>query len=250
MQRSFLPPSSTLLGAVIVLAPLAAYCLIIARINRRARPLLVTGTRDCAGLILALAGVVFYLGPGLLTDFRFRPRDVWLYNHYSSLRGFPAEKAHEGWLLGWTVVCLAYVAAVVGGALLLLWRRQRTTSVYNVEPGAFDVALLRALGDLGLAWTRDENQIRVVGGGAPDGLTAVVEVAPWPAMRHVTLRWSADACRVQPLVEARLAQALGQVWTRTNPAGRWLMVASAGLFVLLFGLTVLYQAARFFEGLW
>jgi hypothetical protein len=82
------------------------------------------------------------------------------------------------------------------------------------------------------------------------GPVGLVEVKPWRGLRHVTLHWSPEAEPWRGRVEAELACALEEVWTRANPAGTWLMAVSAVLFVGLFFLTVLFQIARLLGDGW
>lgn len=169
-----------LLSALIFLFPLGIYCLILGRVNRRRHPVMVSGLQDCAGLLLALSGFFFFVGPSILTGFNYRPRDIWLYNHYGSLAGL----GHHWWWVWATFGWFAYAAAVAGGASLLLWRRRRATAIYNVEPDALDHALARVLTDLGLEWARSSRQFyvgfRSALGGARHG------ALPAPHGSHLT----------------------------------------------------------------
>jgi hypothetical protein len=244
---------------MVVLFPLGIYCLIIGRINRRRRPVLVSGIRDCAGMLLGLSGFLFFLWPSLITGFNYSPRDIWLYNHYSSLRSL----GHEWWWTWWLSQWLVYLVVVFGGSFLLLWRRRNVTVVYNVAPALLDGLLDRVLDRLDLPWMRSQRHILIgdwslpaqeADKDPPNGPSerfargrdyrTVLEVNPWPAFRHVTLHWSTEAGHLRPAVDAALRRALAQVRTPENPAGHWLMAVCACLFTLLFVLTVLFQISR------
>jgi hypothetical protein len=145
-----LPPLSSLLNSLVALFPIGIYCLVLARINRRPHPLLVPGVHDAAGLLLALSGVLFFVCPSILTGFNYRPRDIWLYDHFSSLRALG-----DHWLWVWHLsLWLLYGFAVLGGSFLLMRSRRLTTAVYNVEPAALEETLGRVLDRLGLEWSR------------------------------------------------------------------------------------------------
>jgi hypothetical protein len=276
-----IPPTLNLLCGLVVLFPIGTYVLVIARLNRRSRPVLVSGVRDSAGLLLALSGFLFFLWPSLITGFNYWPRDIWLYNHYSSLKGL----GHQWWWVWWGFLWLVYLVVVFGGSFLLMWSRRGVTVIYNVEPAVLNSVLERILDRLGPPWTRSQQRILIghrslftrelhrepvpagplpvsdglaaqeadrfaaavqvtASSAAPEDWREVLEVNPWPALRHVTLHWSSEADNLRYAVDAALRRALAQVRTPENPAGHWLMAASACLFTLLFILTVLFQISR------
>jgi hypothetical protein len=144
-----------LLGSLVVLFPIAIYCLLLARINRRTRPLIVPGIWDSAGLILALSGVLFFLGPSVLTGFNYRFRDIWLFNRYSS----PGGLGPDWRWLWWAFIWLSYAVVVLGGCAWMMWRRRTVTCIYNVEPEVVDEILARILDRLGLEWVRNADRI-------------------------------------------------------------------------------------------
>jgi hypothetical protein len=223
----------------------------------------------------------------MITGFNYWPRDIWLYNHYSSLRGM----GHAWWWVWWGFLWLVYGVVVGGGSLLLLWSRRRVIVVYNVESAVVDLLLERILNRLGLPWTRTQQRILIgyrslfakepvrervpaghlPGDADPAALEAngfaptdepveppaalrhcrgVLEVNPWPALHHVTLHWSNEAPDLRRAVNTALARTLPQVRTPEHRAGHWLMAVSACLFTLLFVLTVLFQIARLRAGAW
>jgi hypothetical protein len=286
-----LPPLSSLLSGLVMLFPIGIYCLVLARLNRRPHPFLVTGIHDAAGLLLALSGVLFFIGPSMLTGFNYRPRDIWLYNHYSALKGL----GRQWWWVGQLSLWLLYGVVVLGGCYFFLRTRRRVTAVYNVEASALEVVLAGVLDRLGLEWSQAGNRIffrarpafpetarrepvpaphsvdrsaptlipngraRVPRPASPGegqaalacwGPVGLLELNHWPRLRHVTLHWSPEAEPWRGCVEAELAFALEEVWTRANPAGTWLMAVSAVLFVGLFFLTVLFQVARLLGDGW
>jgi hypothetical protein len=237
-----IPPIPNLVCSLVVLGPLGAYCLIIARINRRPHPLLVTGVKDCAGMLLAASGFLLFALPGTLTGFNYRPRDIWLYVHYGDFQGL----GHQWWLVWWTFLWFLYLIVVVGGSCLLVWHRRTVTAIYNIEPSDLDDILERVLVRLGMEWVRAGKRIYF---GPSNALSAAyVEINSWPALRHVTLHWSSGAHFARKVSEEELSRTLSTVRMPQNPAGNWLMTASAFLFTLMFVLTVLLQIERMRQG--
>jgi hypothetical protein len=71
-------------------------------------------------------------------------------------------------------------------------------------------------------------------------LRTVVELDPFPAMHHVTLRWLAGGGALRKEVEATLAKVLAEGESTYNPAAVWLMsVATVLLSTVTFGLLML-----------
>ncbi|HEV3257840.1 MAG TPA: hypothetical protein VG013_13220 [Gemmataceae bacterium] len=72
-----------------------------------------------------------------------------------------------------------------------------------------------------------------VSAGQTSGQRLLLELDPFPAMRHVSLCWAEDAWPARPEIEAELRKALGMVPTRHNPAGVWLGSFATCLFILM-----------------
>jgi hypothetical protein len=242
------------LGAILLLAPVAVYFLVLARINMRARPTVLSGPVDAALLLLACSGVFLYLGPGLLTDFHFSQRDVWLVNHYSAVRGMPLVEGRKWWAIWWVGLCLAYALALALGGAIVLWLRRRVTSIYNIELDTLELALKGSFEREKLGWTRQDDGFALAPDHGPPPVAktsnwASVHWREWDSMRHISLVWTGPM-PVKRSIERRLRTVFAGVATRENAVGVWLMAATAVLFVALFVLTVLYQAARLVEGKW
>ncbi len=144
----------TPLACLAFLLPPAVYCLILARWNRARRPVLVPGPWDFAGVLFAISGFVLFGGPCLLTGLGYGRRDLWL-----QLRARLVGGHGDQWWYLWLCLWACYFALVLGGSVLLLWRRRNVLSVYNVEPAVLDQALAGVLDKLGLAWTRARGRI-------------------------------------------------------------------------------------------
>jgi hypothetical protein len=148
--------SILLFGATAIFFPLGLYCFFLARVNRRACPLMVFGVWDFAGTLFAVSGFLLFLGPSFLTGFTYQWRELWLQLNYRSLRGL-GESWSSRWLMYWYV----YFGLVIAGSGLLLWQRRLVTAVYNIDPPVLDGALARVLDSLGLQWTRAGNRVLV-----------------------------------------------------------------------------------------
>src|SRR4051794_21437815 len=102
------------------LFPVGFYCLVLATINRRRRPLLVSGAWDTVGLLFALSGFFLITVPMLLSEFFVRAAAAELPDQPSNL-----------WAEQWLVDAAYFVVLVVGSALLIFWRGNLTL-IYNV----------------------------------------------------------------------------------------------------------------------
>jgi hypothetical protein len=148
--------TTVLVCCLVTLFPLGLYCILLARLNQRPYPIFVPGLLDAAALLFALAGVLLFVGPGLLTGFSFRLRDVWLMVHYRGLKGL-GDPAWRAWMFMWYL----YFAVVGIGSLILLWSRRRVTSVYNVALADLDEALAEVLDRNDLDWTRAGKLVQI-----------------------------------------------------------------------------------------
>jgi hypothetical protein len=246
-----------LLLVLVFLVPIAAYCLILATINRRLHPVMVAGAWDAAGLLCAASGGLIFVGPAIIAVFYRR-----------SVSEVPAEGASmpsfaelfTQWWLAW----LIYLVVVIGGAILLLWLRRRKTMIYNVVPEDFDRLLVQLLDRLGLEWNRLGNRVFIAAGReaaravgveyreayAADALVAaeivpmaapprpageaVVDLEPFHTMCHVTLHWRRHSGLVREEVEAELDRALAHLPAPEHPTAGWLMGVAAFLLALIF----------------
>jgi hypothetical protein len=249
--------------AVCVLLPLAVYIFILAQLNRRPHPVMVSGAWDFAGVLFALSGFLLLGGPFIMASLNQDWREFWIRSPLRSLQGL----SEQWWYLRLTIWGI-YFLAIAGGSIWLLRGRSRTTSIYNVTPEAMDQSLERTLDRLQLAWRRTRGRIDirhpVFAEGEIDSREAnpaksdaslaisgrpavldprlspaasprsydpadsrtVVEIDPFPAMHHITLYWPDGGGALRKEVEAELAKTLVAVETPPNPAVIWLMSAA------------------------
>ena len=246
------------------LLPFSVYLLVVGMINRRPHPILVPGTWDFVGLVFAASGFLLVGGPAVLSSGSEGWRMFWLFGSRDALRAADGSQAL------WPVLAAVYFALVVGGVTILLFRRRALTAVYNVEPDAFEKALARVFGTLRLNPVRSGNlfvfssvnrlqpeaAVEAIQADSPASTVeksravnvprlaqgAVLEVDPFPALRHVTLRWEPAASPLRRVVESELSRALVETRVPDHPVGDWLVLVAMALiaFNLLatFGLTI------------
>lgn len=210
-----------------MLLPLSAYLLALGLVHRRREPLVVPGVLDGLGLVFGLSGFFLFCGPLILRRVGDRLMLDWLATSNAGVLG-PAQVER---LLG-----LLYVVAVACLVAYLFARQRHLTGVYNAEPEQVEAALDAAFDRLGLSPVRSG---RLLYFPRPDGpadgeVAAVLEVEPFAAFRHVTLRWDPAASPLRDRVEAELVEALADEATEPGDVGYWLLLAG----VFLFGLAM------------
>ena len=139
------------------LFPLALYLLVLGHINRRRRPLLVSGTWDLIGLLAASSGLLLVGGPALLSSLNDRWRLFWLLGE----GGTPALSGP------WVLLSLLYLSAVVLGVVCALVRHRRLTSIYNATQATVERILGEVCEGLGLDPVRSGN-VHVFGLSLPE----------------------------------------------------------------------------------
>jgi hypothetical protein len=260
---------------VAFLFPLTLYCLTLALINRRPGPTVVPGTWDFAGVVFAASGFLLLGGPSILTGFNERWRLFWLLGRHHALREL-SDQSWYFWLLlslvyyfvvvvgiAWllqrrraltsvynvepevlagtlarVLERLGYCWAQAGSRFFLRAREPASFMPPSLGPAtseAVQASLPPAAED---AETGKQPQ--------PKGMTApeialfedasVVELEPFPLMRHVTLNWEVEDPEARQQIETELSRALAEVRTPENPAGGWFLSLSISGFFLMFGL--------------
>lgn len=249
--------------------PVAVYLLVLAWINRQPRPVVVAGTWDFVGVLLAASGFLFFGGPAVLSTLHERWRRFWLFGE-----GYPAEGL-DSLRQGWALLAALYFLAVIGGAGMVLWRRRAFTAVYNADPRAVEQALVSSCDQLGLnpirsgdlyvfgllldGWTQPrqprhpelqgphgrsgrpgEPSAAMLSGSeaAADldeelvGQRAILELDPFAPMSHVTLRWEPADSPLRRVVEGELRRRLTHVRAPAHEAATWLGLAGSALLLL------------------
>ena len=176
-----------LFGGLAFLFPLAVYFLILALINSRRRPTLMSGPWDFALVLFALSGFILVGGPSILAHFD----RLWHYLVYQArfrtfLRALSLEEAQPGlWI--W----LSYAVLALGGSAFLLWRRRHVSVVYHVSPGLLLRALDQAFERLKLAPVRVAN--RIIFGLRPSQALSLQEAIQTPRQATAPLAFAGAA---------------------------------------------------------
>jgi hypothetical protein len=249
-----------------LLLPLAVYCWVLATINRRDKPTMVSGLWDCVGLLAALSGVLLVVIPILLERF---------FVHLVAELPFSDEDFEPAFarlVRQWWFFWAAYYALVAIGVGLMLWWRRSKTVVYNVDADLFDQALHDALGRLGLAHVRTGDRLVIApkskpteaagAGVAPASpvstllkdstrdLTGELAVEAFAPMCNVSLHWLRGQRPWRTAIEHQLERGLEEARIFDNPAANWFLGTAGLLFSLVFltgtiWLLTVYLSRRF-----
>jgi hypothetical protein len=242
----------------VFLFPIGVYCGVLGMINRRLRPLLLNGSWDFVGVLLASSGFLLVVAPAIISGQYQRNLFEFSFGRPSS----PQQTLEDIWALWWSI-WLLYFFVVLGGAAFLIWLRGRSTVIYNVEAQECERVFLCTLENLGLRATRVGNRYAVSiaratlpGGGAdataisaeplsatprpPTQLLlardeeAIVDMDAWAAMFHVTLNWRVFRQPLRVEVERDLERGLAKLETPENSTASWFLSISTGVFLLIF----------------
>lgn len=217
------------------LLPLACYLLALGLINRRSYPLVVSGVWDFIALLGAVAGFLLLGGPLIIERLAERLVLGWLAHPRTGEETITPVQLKL--LLG-----AIYFVVVAGGTAFLLARQRHFTSIYNVDLEQLEEALEEAFGRRGLQPLRSGRTFFFRAADAVEGAApaAVLELEPFGAFRHVTLRWDPATGPMRVEVEEELARHLADSPTEPGEVSFWLTLA--GLF--LFGLALIGAVAH------
>jgi hypothetical protein len=211
--------------------PLGIYCLILGALNRRERPLLVSGRWDFAGVLFATSGFLLFVGPAVLRSLYERWRFHWLL-------GVTGDADRDGgvgyslWLATWYV----YYVAVIAGSAWMLKRRGEFTAVYNLDRAVLEVALARVLERLGVSWRRAGNHffLKPETLVPPVGDSPALEIETFAALNHATLRWHGVDEPSRQGIERELDQVLAGMPPSGNSVGGWFISLGASILFVAF----------------
>lgn len=265
------------------IVPLAFYCLALSVLNRRRHPVFVPGPWDFAGVLFAASGFLLFGGPAILTGIYEQWRLSWLLGQTQYLQGIGENWSFwiSLWLLYFAVV--AGASAVVlrrrrrqtsiynvettvlaealplvfdrlgleahpsGPRRLLLRFRETTLEGPGSELGPVRIPRgAQAEGAVVLAEHRHPQRIPVTGRGTAISAHpwAELSVESFPTMRHVTLHWQGQDEAIRLEVEIELSKMLARVPSHHNPAARWFLSLSIGLFLGAFLVFLMLVAIR------
>jgi hypothetical protein len=254
-----------LLLLALLLFPIAVYCSVIGMINRRIQPLMVPGTWDFVGVLLATSGFLLFVGPALLSGtFRQALREL----PFTREGGSIGAAVSEIWA-AWWVTWLLYYGFILGGAAVLVWSRRHTTVIYNIDPHVFEMVLSQLTDRLGMPATRLGNRLFLGASGSPLRLNSeeessteimaavpvpanaptppriftqhvIIDMEPMGALRNVSLHWVSASPEARIDLERELDRALTEVVTVDNPVGGWLLGIAGFLFVAIMMLAAVF----------
>lgn len=217
---------------LIFLFPLGVYLLALATINRRERPVLISGTWDAIMLSAGLAGVLLGMGPALLGTF-----------HERGLLPGGGDQADRHFEQIWEMypwVWIAYYVLVVAGQLLMIVSRRDKTVVYNVDADALRDLIVRTFEDKGFRTSLSDELIlfeRISSGDGGQVSAAdrgAVDLESFPGFRHATLHWHTANNRLRRTIENEVNSRLLEALTDRNPAATWLLGVSGLIFGFVF----------------
>jgi hypothetical protein len=208
--------------------PLGIYCLILGLINRRERPLLVSGPWDFAGVLFAVSGFLLFIGPAVLSSLYEHFRLSWVVGQ-AGTEG-PSGVSYYLWVSLWYV----YYIGVVAMALWMLKQRREITALYNVDAATLEVALARVLERLGRGWRRNGNYfiLKPQALAAEPGDASALELESFAVLHHVTLRWHSMDEPSRQAIERELADVLAGMPSTPNPAAGWFFSVGASLMLV------------------
>ena len=215
------------------LLPIGFYCLVLASINRRSRPLLVNGLWDTIGLIFALSGFFLITMPMLLSEFVARAFTL-------------GDSALDAWMQHWILFIGYLLLLFCGCAFVILWRGRKTL-IYNVDVAQFSKALERTLTSVGLTARLDKARLTLVPAvgrestafaetpskpvpAESDTRHAELEIESFASMCHVTMHWEKFTPDVRAQIENELNKSLESSAPLENAAASWFLNISGMIF--------------------
>jgi hypothetical protein len=215
-----------LLIALACVFPLSLYCLFLAMLHQRARPTMIRGAWDMAGVLIALSGFLLVGGTTIIFALHAAVRERWLYvGPIHDLTAFYSRAGRSAFSI-WG----GYSLVLLGGAVYLISSRRPCTVVYHITPAELEMLLIAAAERLGLPAQRQGARWLL---GSPETRKGIIEVDGTAAMRCVALRWKYAAGTLRADVEAEVARDLAVYDAGPSPATTWFMTASASLFAIM-----------------
>jgi hypothetical protein len=237
------------------LVPIGIYCLILASINRRGKPLIVSGLWDAIGLLFAVSGFFLATIPMLLAEFYARTLAENTSDHFLHI-----------WLQHWLLWLVYFLFLLSGAALMLLWRSHKTM-IYNVDPEQLPKALERTFEMVGLAAKRTNRRLLLTPAapGAIQTSTAItqapaaqnrpddtrhaeLEIDTFAPLCHVTLLWDNYAPELRRQVENELVHHLNAAAPLENPVAGWFLNISGMIFGALVMVVLTFVTLVLFSG--
>ena len=256
-------------GCIAFLLPIAVYCLVLALINRRINPLIVSGVWDSIGLLMACSGALLVCGPGIIyvnfnrasmyegVDGGHARQEQQPKDKDAREEAEPAETPANVW---WVLIYVGYNLVVLAGAAMMVLGRRGKTIIYNVDTDLLEQVLARVLEKCSLAHVRIGRKLfigpREVA-PTPEAITTAaipgqkmsgtgnvrmgqVDIEPFPAMCHATLHWQGGSPSLREEIEDELRRNLDECRSLDNPAAGWFLGISSLLFFMIIAVVVFF----------
>jgi hypothetical protein len=258
--------------------PIAVYCTVLGLVNRRMRPLVVSGVWDFLGVLLATSGFLLFLGPALLSGV-----------FQEGLSELPFQPGSSGASIGnlwasWWLFWLLYYLVALGGAAWLLWLRRDTSVIYNIHPQTLDAVLAQLVERLHLQASRRGNRLFLGVSAAPVALTppaevsirsaeavaairdltartnvnpaapppvglideqVIVDVEAFEVLSNATLHWRSASPTARSTLERGLRQVLAETFAPESGVASWLLGIATLLFLVILMLTTVFVLSAF-----
>jgi len=230
---------------LIFLFPLGIYFLILANINRRARPFMIGGCWDAVMLSFGLSGILLWVGPTILGAFYER-----------GLIPGSADQPNRQFNQVWTLypwIWVSYYALVIGGQGLMIFSRRDKTIVYNVDAKALEQLVGQVLAEKGYRISAGHGLL-VFDATEPGIATAqragAVDIEPFAPLRHAVMHWHTQDRRLRQAVDREVNERLADASTSENASASWLLSLSGAIFGLVILGAVFLILSKIFPSKW
>ena len=208
-------PFVVVIGTLIVLY-------VLANINQRTRPTVLSGSLDYWLLILGLSGF-FIMGGGVVVSLFDGGFARLLFG--SSLKAIAISFAQNDRLI--TFLCVVYLLLLFGLIVYGYRVRRRTTAIYNASPELLAEPLAELLGCGPEAFLLSAPI-------ADKESSGKVMLEESHLFRNVGLTWIGMSHQRQSRIESELAKRLDKVEVRSNPIAGLLLNIASGIGLVMF----------------
>jgi len=224
----------------VILLPLIIYLLVLGfAVNRRRRPLMMSGPVNMFFLLLACSGF-FLFGPPSWLVHPFRHEGAasrFLIALLPAQFGSVLSHGTHRYFIAYSV----YVAVLLSVAAWLMTRQRRFTFVYNIDPVQFGEFLAAQLEEMQVRYTATPGRLALAEG------QLVLDLESSYLLNNVCMHWIGREPALRDKIERRLREALAREEGGPNAASAILSLAAACLIGLVLFPTIVYFKA-FFRG--
>ncbi len=214
------------MGGIVCLTPLTLYLFWLSAVNRRDRPTVVSSRWDFVSLLSALGGFLLCVGL-LLSSVATKKNPL--------LNGANVRDNWENVQIASLILPVGYLLLVLACAALTLQSRRKSLSVYNIDRTSAEATFRELFTQMGIDAKRF--------GNVWSDTRPLIEVVPFPAFSHLTVKILATDERLNEELERELRTALVTCSPGESPAGVWLSTAATSAFVSVMCCVILIVAA-------